>query len=213
MNFNGGLIKGETYTLTTYNNVDDFSNIANVQNGTINTTGSVFIATGEIPNNWSNNSELSSQGDLIVDVLENTLGFDISWVQAPYGYYGYYVAFDSFFGPFYNRFPRSKTDVKVGIKYPYDWFGSFSPIPISSIGGPSEKDEAVSIDMYYDGDLLNNSLYYTPVEIKINKDLDTTPITVYGINVSLFSYGNPSVRIFAGEFITILIPMLMIYMN
>ena len=45
--FNYGLIIGETYTINIYENGDDFSNIADVQSGIINTSGCTFIATGE----------------------------------------------------------------------------------------------------------------------------------------------------------------------
>ena len=205
MAFNFGLIVGETYTITNYNDGDDFSNIANIQApGTINATGSVFIATGEIPNVWSN-SELTSSGNLVVDVLENTLGFDITWEHAPFGGYGYYFGYDSQFGPFYNRFPKSKTDIKVATKYPYDDIGYI--VPLSGISTIFTKDGSVFIDMYspsYD-ELLNNPFYFTPVEIKINKDLDTTPVTVYGINRDSFPYSNPSVDILSNgnEVVTI----------
>ncbi len=193
--FNSGLIVGETYTITNYVDGDDFSNIANIQSpGTINATGSVFIATGEIPNVWSNYSELSSSGNLVVDVLENTLGFDITWEHAPFGGYGYYFGLDSQFGPFYNRFPKSKTDIKVATKYPYD--GGYV-VPLSGVGNPFIKDGNIFIDVYSPilDDLVDNAFYFTPIEIKINKDLDTTPVTVYGWNVSSFPYSNPSVDI------------------
>ena len=198
--FNGGLIIGETYTITNYVSDADFSNIANVQSGTINQTGCVFIAIGQTPNSWTDGTELTSVGNLIVDVLENTLGFDIAWVQAPFGGYGYYIGFDSNFGPIINMFPRDKTEVKSQLKYPFN-FGPaliLPPIGIPGIASFFEKDSFVFIDMYYDGDLIDNSLYYTPIEINIKKDLDTTPIEVYGLNVSSFPYGNVSVRIFAG---------------
>jgi hypothetical protein len=193
--FNLNLIVGETYTITNYVDGDDFSNIANIQApGTINATGSVFIATGEIPNNWSYSSELTSSGNLVVDVLENTLGFDISWAYAPNGNYGYYYGFDSQFGPMYNRFPKRKTEIIVPTKYSYD-----SPyvIPLSGISTLYTKDGSIFIDMYSPtlDDLVGNSTYFTPVEIKINKDLDTTPVTVYGINRDSFPYSNPSVDI------------------
>jgi hypothetical protein len=194
MSFNLGLIKGETYTITNYVDGDDFSNIADLQTGTINTTGCEFIATGEIPNVWYNLSELTSSGNLVVDVLENTLGFDIIWEHTPFGGNGYYFGYDSQFGPFYNRFPRSKTDIKVATKYPYD--GGYV-VPLSGVGTPFTKDGNVYIDMYspYLDVLVDYSLYFTPVEIRINKDLDTAPVIVYGINRDSFPYSNPSVDI------------------
>lgn len=199
MSFNLGLIKGETYTITNYADGDDFSNIANIQSpGTINATGSVFIATGEIPNVWSNYSQLTSSGNLVSDVLENTLGFDIIWISNAFGPGGYYIGLDSNFGPMYNRFPRTKTDIKVENKYSYDSPGFL--VPLAGFGNMNSKDSYIFIDMYSPSldELVSNSLYYTPVEIRINKDLDTTPITVYGINVSSFPYGNISIDILSG---------------
>jgi hypothetical protein len=43
---------GEKYEITTYIGGGDFSNIADVISGTINTVGCVFIATGTTPTNW-----------------------------------------------------------------------------------------------------------------------------------------------------------------
>lgn len=198
---NGALIIGETYTITDYKGGDDFINIANVQSGNINETGCVFIATGETPNIWSNGSQLTSLGNLIVDVLENTLGFDIDWVQAPFGGYGYYIGFNSEFGPFYNQFPRNNTEVKVQSKYPFNFGPPFSLIPIAIPGVSStyNKDSTVYIDMYYDGDLTDEALYYTPVEINIKQDLDVTPIVLSGTVTSSYPFYNASVDIYCGS--------------
>jgi hypothetical protein len=196
-NFNGGLINGELYTITTYQTGDDFSNIANVQSGVINETGCVFIATGETPNFWGYNSELTSDGGLIIDVLENTLGYDISWAWAPFGGNGYYIGVNDNTGPLFNSFPRSNTLITMPIKYPLDWIG-FPPIGISGVSNVFEKDSAVFIDMYFDGGLIDNALYYTPVEITINQG-PSTPFVVYGQNTSSFPYGNVTIRFYAGE--------------
>ncbi len=83
----GGFILNEVYTINDYVAGDDFSNIAEVLYGTINTTDCVFRATGTsttqyiIPNSWDN-STLTSDGLMIVNVLENTLGYDI-YVDSP----------------------------------------------------------------------------------------------------------------------------------
>ena len=200
-NFNYGLIIGETYTILTYQSGDDFSNIANVQSGVINETGCEFVATGETPTVWSNASELSSSGNLIVDVLENDLGFDIEWEQAPFGGYGYYIGYNSLLGPVINQFPRSRTNISAGIKYPFDGGGGpFGfPVPIVGISSFATKDSAVFLEMFYDGDLADNSLYYTPIEISIKRDFDATPIQVYGENTSSLPYGNVSVRLYIGK--------------
>jgi len=198
--FNYGLIIGETYAITTFQSGDDFSNIANVQSGVINETGCVFVATGETPTIWDNASELSSLGELIVDVLENDLGFDIYWQQAPFGGFGYYIGVNSSLGPIINQFPRSRTKISSQIKYPFDGGGDpFNfPIPIPGISSFDTKDSAVFIDVLSGGDLADNGLYYTPVEISIKRDFDTTPILVYGLNVSGLPYGNASVSLYVG---------------
>jgi hypothetical protein len=195
--FNYGLIIGETYTITSYQGTDDFSNIANVQSGTINQTGCVFIATGETPNFWGDNSELTSNGGLIVDVLENTLGYNISWQQNPFGGNGYYIGVNDSTGPLYNSFPRTQTSINMSIKYPFNWSG-FPPIGITGVSNYTEKDSAVFIEMYFDGGNVDNALYYTPVEITVNQG-PLTPFAAYGLNTSNFPYGNVSIRLYAGE--------------
>lgn len=173
--FGGAFIIGETYTITNYISDDDFSNIADVQSGTINQSGCVFIATGEIPNRWVNNSEIQSSGNLAVTVLENTLGYDLDWFHAPFGGYGYYVAINDSTGPFINAFPRNNVTVSIQATEPYDW-GGFPAITINS--KPSifeDKDDILVVNVldWNTSDLTNNGLYHTPIEIKIN--VDTTP--------------------------------------
>jgi len=202
--FNMGLIIGETYTITNYVSGDDFSNVAEPPiSGNINETGCVFVAKGETPNIWANSTELTSSGELVVNVLENTLGYDLEWISSPFGPQGgYYVAINSNTGPLLNQFPRNKTDIKVGIKYPFDFFppiGGLTPIGISGIGNMFNKDSYIFIEMYYDGDLSPNALYYTPIEITVNQDTDTTIVNVYGENVSSFPYGNVSIDLFSGD--------------
>ena len=55
----GDLVIGETYEITNYQGSDDFSNVADVISGDINTNGCIFIATGTTPTEWSSNSELT----------------------------------------------------------------------------------------------------------------------------------------------------------
>jgi len=196
-NFDYGLIIGETYTITSYQGGDDFINIANVQSGTINETGCVFIATGQTPNFWQDGSVLTSNGGLIVDVLENTLGYNISWEQNPFGGNGYYIGVNESTGHLFNSFPRSQTTVNMSIKYPFNWSG-FPPIGITGLSSYIEKDSAVFVEMYFDGGNIDNALYYTPIEVTINQG-PPTPFVAYGINTSPFSYGNISIRLYAGE--------------
>lgn len=55
----GELIVGETYEITNYQGTDDFTDVADIQSGVINTNGCVFIATGPTVSNWSSESELT----------------------------------------------------------------------------------------------------------------------------------------------------------
>jgi hypothetical protein len=66
---NGGyLVVGESYEITNYVSGDDFSNVAEVTYGVINTTGCVFKAIGSIPTDYSNNSDLTPLGYPIAEV-------------------------------------------------------------------------------------------------------------------------------------------------
>jgi hypothetical protein len=64
----GYLIVGESYEITTYQSGDDFSNVAEVTYGVINTTGCVFKAIGSIPTDYSNSSDLTPLGYPIAEV-------------------------------------------------------------------------------------------------------------------------------------------------
>lgn len=210
-NFNYGLIIGETYTITNYVSSDDFTNIAEVISGVINETGCEFIATGDTPSNWSNSSELTSNGELIVDVLENSLGYDLIWTQTPFGGNGYYIAINSI-GPIYNTFQRNKVEITTPLKYAFDNGPGFPPLIVPYIASYFNKDSFIGIDVIATGgpgELSDNLLYYTPIEIKIKKDTDTTPIEIYGeiipsfpfsdVTIDLYSDGNHRQTIYAAN--------------
>lgn len=55
-----GQLRPTRYTIVTYVAGDDFSNVATVVSGTINTTGCVFDAIGTTPTDYSNGSTISS---------------------------------------------------------------------------------------------------------------------------------------------------------
>jgi hypothetical protein len=281
IDFNDGLIIGETYTITDYISDDDFSNIADVQSGAeilnidyvwtssavpysyfngltgttsgsgsgasfdgywcgtttnsviidtngvdyvvgdtitilgtdlsgstpandititvtevnTNVTGCVFIATGEIPTNWSNGSTLESSGNLVVKVLENNLGFDIEWVEEIFGP-GIYFGYNSTTGPLYNTFNRNTTFVLNGSN-PNPYFG---PNLLETFVGPislSEKDETIVVAVF-DTEILESvgdSLYYFPIEIQ-QQNTDTTPIVISGYIQTLFPINFPSISLF-----------------
>lgn len=87
--FGEGFIIGEYYTIDTYESGDDFSNIAEVIEGNINTSGCYFRATGLTPTNWHEGSYLYSDGSFVVNELENTLGVNIYWDYTPLNGEGY----------------------------------------------------------------------------------------------------------------------------
>jgi hypothetical protein len=144
-----------------------------------NVTGCAFIATGEIPTNWSNGSTLVSSGNLVVTVLENNLGFDIEWVGEFFGP-GVYFGYNSITGPLYNTFNRNTTFV-LGGGNPNPYYG---PNLLETFIGPvslSEKDDAIIVAVF-DTVILESvpdSLYYFPIEIQ-QQNTDTTPIVISG---------------------------------
>ena len=197
-NFSDYLIIGETYTIDDYDSGDDFSNIANVVSGTINETGCVFVATGEIPAIWSNRSQLTSSGNLVVSVITNNLGFDIVWFNdfQPGIYFGY----KSNTGPLYNTFPRNYVSVNTN---PASSF-IYGPTPFwtySGVGGLGNKDEFVYLTMFDFDSMapIPNYLYYTPIEINFKQGLDTTIIGITGSTYSNFPFGYVAIDLYAGE--------------
>ena len=70
----GPLIIGARYIITTYISDDDFTSVANVISGTVNTDNCEFIAIGTTPDNYLNGSTLTDTGAPVATVLENTLG-------------------------------------------------------------------------------------------------------------------------------------------
>jgi len=55
----GALVIGKRYTILDFNTGDNFTNVANVISGVINTTGCVFDAIGTTPTTYSNGSTLA----------------------------------------------------------------------------------------------------------------------------------------------------------
>jgi len=58
----GTLVIGQHYKITNYISGDDFSNIATTLEGTVNTTGYTFTATGTTPTTWTNGSTVQRVG-------------------------------------------------------------------------------------------------------------------------------------------------------
>lgn len=189
------LIVGETYTILSAQTGDDFSNIANVISGTVNETGCVFIASGDTPLAWGNGTELASSGNLVVDVLENSLGFDITWEINGTVYFGY----NSLIGYQYNQFPYDTTFV-VGQNRDFgndvillrtqlgswDWDGDCVVVTNSRVS--LDKGEIATEQVL-------NKLLYTPIEISMKQDTDTTPLFFYYELTYPFPFENPPVVI------------------
>lgn len=191
--FGGQLLIGETYTIDNYMAPDDFSNIANVQSGLINQTGCVFIATGTTPTSWFNGSQLTSVGGLIVNEIENNLGYDLYWVWNAFGGSGYYVAINNTTGPINNSFPRLDTQVFCQTTYPYDNQPSFNILP--GVVNFMATNNLIIVNAF-DLDTLttiDNLLYYTPIEIRIKQDM--TPIVLSGAVIDTYPINNVSVRL------------------
>ena len=182
-------IVGEQYTITDYQDGDDFNNIG------IYATGSPFMATGEIPNNWTNGSTITSGGILVANVLENTLGYDLGWQRvqdqnSPLPVPGYYMAFPNNIGPKYNNFPRNRTSVIIqeGFVKDGDIFqGSDSIRYYPSYANLSSKDDVILVRTWNinfqsptQSEYVSDNLYLTPIEIKIRQNNDTTPIKISG---------------------------------
>lgn len=181
-------IVGEGYTITDYIDGDDFTNIG----ATINATGSFFTATGEIPNVWTNGSTITSTGDIFANVLENTLGYELQWVQNFMAPPGIYVAFDYNMGPKRNLFPKDRTSITVqetgafidsdNIKY-YPGIRSF--LQINDVIGIDVRN--INYQSPTQSDWVSNALYLTPVEIKIKQNIDKTLIPILGGSMVDFS--------------------------
>jgi hypothetical protein len=184
----GGFIVGEEYTITNYVDGDDFTNIG----ATISATGSIFIATGEIPNVWGYGSTITSTGDIFANVLENTLGYDLQWEQNPIAPPGIYLAFDSNLGPKYNNFPKDRTSITVqetGYFFEADNIRYYPGTKYFLV-----KDDSIGIDVrginyqsWTQSDWVGDRLYLTPVEIKIKQNIDKTPILLPGVSVVSYS--------------------------
>ena len=161
--------------------------------------GCVFIATGDTPMIWGN-TILTSVGGLIVDVLENTLGDELVWFDEEefFGQGGLYVAVFSDVinnNNLCNNFPRNKTQITTPslITNPFNYFfeaPQYTLIMSSGVGNLfTPTDDVIYLTVYDIGtsSYTGNTLYYTPIEIKVNSSItqEDTPLT--SINWSTYS--------------------------
>lgn len=83
----GYLTVGKTYGIDTYIAGDDFSNVANVRLGTINTKGCIFTATGTTPAVWTNGTNILDMLYPVSIIDENTFDFTPYWTEIDTGTY------------------------------------------------------------------------------------------------------------------------------
>jgi len=165
----------------------------------INSTGCIFIATGEAPTNWDNGSTLVPSGNLVVKVLENNLGYDIEWVAGEIGA-GIYLGFNSITGPLYNNFNRNTTFV-LGGGNSISFFG-LEPNLLETFIGPVSfvygKDDTIFVAVVDTGilDTVADNLYYFPIQIQILQDVNTTPIAISGTVETSFPIYDSSISLF-----------------
>jgi len=162
-----------------------------------NVTGCVFIATGDTPIIWGN-SVLTSVGGLVVDVLENTLGDELVWFHESGFQEGFYVAVFSDVinnNNLCNNFPRNKTQITTPslITNPFNYFfeePQYSLVLSSGIGSFfTETDDVIFLTVYDLGtsSYTGNTLYYTPIEIKLNSSTTQEETPLISINWSTYS--------------------------
>jgi len=187
------LIVGETYTINNYVSADDFSNVGEVISGTMNETGCVFRAIGEIPKEWSNGSELISDGGIISQVIENTLGYELTW--DPFSP-GTYIASPTIIGPKFDNFSSLTTQTFIGSGVALD--PGYATVKYGLFPGSlNDKDDVLALYILdqITGNGLDNYVYNLPVEVRIKKNLDTSPFTISGTILPSFPFSYASVRL------------------
>jgi len=107
----GLLVIGESYEITTFVGGDNFSNVAEVTYGVINTTGCVFKATGTKPTTYTNGSTLTPLG---YPIVENTPSMN-TLVDGTIPYWRRLAA-----GIFHFNFTSSIDHIKIAPKFQPD---------------------------------------------------------------------------------------------
>lgn len=67
----GSLVVGKEYIIDTFVAGDNFTNVASIVSGTINTDGCIFVATGTTPTTWTNSSSLRRTGATLIISADN----------------------------------------------------------------------------------------------------------------------------------------------
>lgn len=144
----GYLTIGNTYSIDSYVMGDDFSNVADVQSGTINTTGCIFIATGTTPTDWTHESGILDAGYPLPTVDENTFDFTPYWKYLEAGTY-------------YFNFP---TSVAVNYdKLTYKFTPTSTDNVLSNIA-INPTDHSFYDETFNIGGGFNNTVYTTAIQ-------------------------------------------------
>lgn len=106
----GYLVVGATYLILSYVGGDDFSNVADVQSGTINTTGCIFIATGITPTDWTHSSGLIKAPYPLPTVVKNTFDFTPYWKGLDKGVYYFNFPYGIDYNKLTTKFSPTSTD-------------------------------------------------------------------------------------------------------
>lgn len=167
----GNLVIGNVYTISNVgeNPYVDFSNIAQVIDGTINVVGCIFIATGTTPNSWGAGGQLIVSGCPLFTILNSTDNDYLGEIKWGYQQGGIYVGYKQ------GAFPSDKT-----------FLGStpFTPtkddLPISHLSVTRRSDDLIQLmitrcNIISDGEggfIFNFSgrddiTFNTPLEFKI----------------------------------------------
>jgi len=153
-------------------------------------TGCIFIATGTTPIIWGN-SVLTSVGNIVANVLENTLGDDIVWFDdGPFSSGVYVGFFNEYINNNYNyNIPPDKTQITTPSRIvPIGFYPNQPNLILTSFIGSflSDSDAIIlSINDALTYDYTGNGLYLTPIEIKINTPQEETPL----ISIDWFAEG------------------------
>lgn len=147
----GELTIGVTYTINSYAEGDDFTNVGAPSNN----NGVSFVATGTTPNSWNGGTTLVyNTGAPVVTVLENTLG-DVWFTFLGNGTYGINNT---------NGWDVAK------VWYGIPGIGDIAPINVNPGRTTMSFDGLNFMIVCYNNDYtstINNQLINTPIEIRV----------------------------------------------
>jgi uncharacterized delta-60 repeat protein len=183
----GYLTVGKTYGIDTYIAGDDFSNVANVRLGTINTKGCIFTATGTTPTVWTNGTNILDMLYPVSTIEENTLGFIPYWKPADVGrfYFNFSQSVDpNKIIPFIS--PNSTNNLLSTYEVDSQAYNFFDDTFDSYQGGDGFNQQVRAIAAQPDGKILvgGNFTSYTSLDLyriaRLNGDGSVDTSFIYG---------------------------------